>query len=167
MDELAGFPAPPGSAWLRSVPLAAAPLGSAFAGPIEVVLARGMQKRAASAAQPGPALGGSACLNSIWWAGRAAPGSASLKAGVIKAFVELRCDMLCLSELGEVQEGLESAFAEAEFSSGVAQPALQEVHEGDWGIYPRGHYMVGHHSVKFMCAWCPGGREDGWDPEQE
>ena len=27
--------------------------------------------------------------------------------------------------------------------------------------------MAGHHSIKFMCEWCPGGREDGWDPEQE
>ena len=43
---------------------------------------------------------------------------------MIKAFSELRCDVLCLSEMGEVQVGLESAFAEAEsISSGVAQPA--------------------------------------------
>ncbi len=27
--------------------------------------------------------------------------------------------------------------------------------------------LAGHLSVRFMCAWCPGGREDGWDPEQE
>ena len=77
-----------------------------------------------------------------------------LKADVIKAFSELRCDVLCLSEMGEVQVGLESAFAEAESnSSGVAQPApgslrrwfegaLQEVQAGDWGIYPRGHYVT-------------------------
>ena len=77
-----------------------------------------------------------------------------LKADVIKAFSELRCDVLCLSEMGEVQVGLESAFAEAEsISNGVAQPApgslrrwfegaLQEVQAGDWGIYPRGHYVT-------------------------
>ena len=77
-----------------------------------------------------------------------------LKADVIKVFSELRCDVLCLSEMGEVQVGLESAFAEAEsISSGVAQPApgslrrwfegaLQEVQAGDWGIYPRGHYVT-------------------------
>ena len=73
---------------------------------------------------------------------------------MIKAFSELRCDVLCLSEMGEVQVGLESAFARAEIiSSGVAQPApgslrrwfegaLQEVQAGDWGIYPRGHYVT-------------------------
>ena len=27
--------------------------------------------------------------------------------------------------------------------------------------------MAGHHSIKLMSEWCPGGREDGWDPEQE
>ena len=60
---------------------------------------------------------------------------------------------MCLSEMGEGQVGLEGAFAEAERrSSGVAQPApgalrrwfgeaLQEVQEGEWGIYPRGHYV--------------------------
>ncbi len=68
-------------------------------------------------------------------------------------FSELRCVMLWFSDMGEVQEGLESAFAAAESSSGVAQPApgalrrwfqgaLQQVHEGDWGIYPRGHYVT-------------------------
>ncbi len=46
-----------------------------------------------------------------------------LKAEVIKVFSELRCVMLWLSEMGEVQEGLESAFAAAEVASGVAQPA--------------------------------------------
>ena len=47
-----------------------------------------------------------------------------LKADVIKVFSELRCDVLCLSEMGEVQVGLESAFARAERkTSGVAQPA--------------------------------------------
>ena len=73
---------------------------------------------------------------------------------MIKAFSELRCDVLCLSEMGEVQVGLESAFARAERkTSGVAQPApgslrrwfegaLQEVQAGDWGIYPRGHYVT-------------------------
>ena len=77
-----------------------------------------------------------------------------LKADVIKVFSELRCDVLCLSEMGEVQVGLESAFARAEIiSSGVAQPApgslrrwfegaLQEVQAGDWGINPRGHYVT-------------------------
>ncbi len=76
-----------------------------------------------------------------------------LKAEVIKMFSELRCVMLWFSDMGEVQEGLASAFAAAESSSGVAQPApgalrrwfqgvLQEVHEGDWGIYPRGHYVT-------------------------
>ena len=77
-----------------------------------------------------------------------------LKADVIKVFSELRCDVLCLSEMGEVQVGLESAFARAEsISSGVAQPApgslrrgvegaLQEVQARDWGIYPRGHYVT-------------------------
>ena len=37
-----------------------------------------------------------------------------LKADVIKVFSELHCDVLCLSEMGEVQVGLESAFARAE-----------------------------------------------------
>ncbi len=142
----------------------------ACAGAGEVALARGMQKRAASAAQPGPALGGSASLPDLDEVGRVAfynvglftpqlvgRGSPTwfgmLRSEVIKVFSELHCDMLCLSEMGEVQEGLESAFAEAEFSSGVAQPApgalrrwfqgaLQEVHAGDWGIYPRGHYVT-------------------------
>ena len=134
-------------------------------------LARGMQKRAASAAQPGPALDGWASLPELDEVGRVAfynvglNASAltggkkeswlrKLKADVIKAFSELRCDMLRLSEMGEVTVGLESAFAEAEsISSGVAQPApgslrrwfegaLQEVHLGHWGIYPRGHYVT-------------------------
>ena len=77
-----------------------------------------------------------------------------LKADVIKVFSELRCDVLCLSEMGEVQVGLESAFARAERkTSGGEQPApgslrrwfegaLQEVQAGDWGIYPRGHYVT-------------------------
>ncbi len=131
---------------------------------------QGMQKQSASAAQPGRALGGSASVHELDPVGRVAfynvglfkpqlVGGRSrfwfrqLKDEVIKAFAELRCDMLCLSEMGEVQEGLESAFAAAESSSGVAQPApgalrrwfqgaLQEVHEGDWGIYPRGHYVT-------------------------
>ena len=92
--------------------------------------------RAASAAQPGPALDGSASLPDLDEVGRVAfynvglQASAlvgklgKLKADVIKAFSELRCDVLCLSEMGEVQVGLESAFAKAErISSGVAQPA--------------------------------------------
>ena len=143
-----------------------------------------------------------------------------LKADVIKVFSELHCDVLCLSEMGEVQVGLESAFARAErkqrergtsieqrvkkkaagtrtrraardedqialelaeaesrreaLEEGAAaapastapmartlQPepdeegmpdpgslrrwfegALQEVQAGDWGIYPRGHYVT-------------------------
>ena len=130
-----------------------------------------MQKRSVSAAQPGPALDGWASLPDLDEVGRVAfynvglnasqlTGGQSgswlrkLKADVIKAFSELRCDMLRLSEMGEVTVGLESAFAEAEsISSGVAQPApgslrrwfegdLQEVHPGDWGIYPRGHYVT-------------------------
>ena len=127
--------------------------------------------RAASAAQPGPALDGSASLPDLDEVARVAfynvglqasallgaqriKWFAQLKADVIKAFSELRCDVLCLSEMGEVQVGLESAFAEAEsISSGGAQPApgslrrwfegaLQEVQAGDWGIYPRGHYVT-------------------------
>ena len=122
--------------------------------------------RAASAAQPGLAslpeldeVGRVAFYNvglqasALMGAGRA-KWFGFLKADVIKAFSELHCDVLCLSEMGEVKVGLESAFAEAEsISSGVAQPApgslrrwfkkaLQEMHAGDWGIYPRGHYVT-------------------------
>ena len=132
-------------------------------------MARGMQKRPASAAQLGPAVDGT--LPDLDGIGRVAFYNVGLqdlallgaqrrrwfgllKADVIKAFSELHCDMVCLCEMGEVQVGLESAFAEAErITNGVAQPApdslrrwfkeaLQEVHAGNWSIYPRGHYVT-------------------------
>ena len=122
--------------------------------------------RAASAAQPGLAslpeldeVGRVAFYNvglqdSAFVGGQRRRWFGLLKADVIKAFSELHCDVVCLCEMGEVQVGLESAFARAERkTSGVAQPApgslrrwfegaLQEVQAGDWGIYPRGHYVT-------------------------
>ena len=132
-------------------------------------MVRGMRKRRASAEQPGPALGrplpdldevGRVAFYNVGLQASALMGAGRakwfgfLKADVIKAFSELHCDVLCLSEMGEVKVGLESAFAEAErITSGVSQPApgslrrwfkkaLQEMHAGDWGIYPRGHYVT-------------------------
>ena len=74
------------------------------------------------------------------------------------AFVELRCDMLCLSEMGEVQKDLESAFAEAEFSSRVAQPAIQEVHEDAKmdGIQSKSETEREPVNLQRFTAWCPG-----------